>query len=201
MTFLNPGESNPEIGSNVPKKHRSKKMFIILTVSVVVLLSAGGFAYYSYKTRSLFFNTNNRAELTEGISANLGGSNEVEDLIKEVGKIMLLPDETPILATVTDLAKVKDQDFFSKAALGDKVLIYMEAKKAILYRPSDGMIIEVGRVNDQMTGGQVAGESTDITPSPLPQITVVPQKVKLTPTPTSKPANTPSPTPGLSTEY
>lgn len=51
--------------------------------------------------------------------------------------------EQPTLATVADQEKLKGQDFFSHAQNGDKLLIYPKAKKAILYRPSTGKIIEV----------------------------------------------------------
>ncbi len=73
---------------------------------------------------------------------------EVDALVAEVGKLIDLPkDEKPTVATVTDIDKVKDQPFFKNAKNGDKVLIYTNANKAILYRPSEKRIIEVGAVN------------------------------------------------------
>ena len=37
--------------------------------------------------------------------------------------------------------------FFSKAKVGDKVIIYTNARKAILYDPVAGKIVEVAPVN------------------------------------------------------
>lgn len=73
---------------------------------------------------------------------------ESKQLIDEVGALMLLPkDEQPTIATVSDLEKLKDQPFFANAELGDKVLIFTKAKKAILYRPGERKVIELAPLN------------------------------------------------------
>jgi hypothetical protein len=70
---------------------------------------------------------------------------ENQKVIDAVGKLALLPEgESPTIATVTDPDKLKaEQAFFAKAAAGDKVLIYTQALKAIMYRPSENKIIEI----------------------------------------------------------
>ncbi len=70
---------------------------------------------------------------------------ENQKIIDAVGKLVLLPEgETPTIATVTDAGKLKSQQaFFTRAATGDKVLIYTQALKAIMYRPSTNKIIEI----------------------------------------------------------
>jgi hypothetical protein len=71
-------------------------------------------------------------------------ANESQDLVAKVGVLIELPSgETPTIATVTDITKVKDQAFFTNAQNGDKLLIYPQAKKAILYRPSTNKVINV----------------------------------------------------------
>ncbi len=85
---------------------------------------------------------------------------EVDALIAEVGKLIDLPkDEKPTVATVSDSDKLKDQQFFKNAKTGDKVLIYTSTKRAILYRPSEHRIIDVGAVNIRQQ---------DETPTPTP---------------------------------
>jgi hypothetical protein len=73
---------------------------------------------------------------------------EEQNLINKVDKLLDLPeDEDPTVATVTDASKLSEQVFFEKAQEGDKVLIYTNAKKVILYRPSEDRVVEVGTVN------------------------------------------------------
>lgn len=69
---------------------------------------------------------------------------EIERLVGEVKKLIAVPaDELPTVATVSDPEKLKNNAFFAMAVVGDKVLIYTQAKKAILYRPGENKVIEV----------------------------------------------------------
>lgn len=71
-----------------------------------------------------------------------------------VSKHVVLPsNEAPALLTVTDASKLTT-DFLKQASNGDKVLIYQENKKAIIYRPSIDRIIDIGPVViDSVSGG------------------------------------------------
>ncbi len=80
-----------------------------------------------------------------GADAQKVAQKNTEDLVEKVGKLIMLPtDETPSIATVSDPEKLKkDQPFFANAKVGDKVLIYATARKAIMYSPSENKIVEV----------------------------------------------------------
>ena len=72
---------------------------------------------------------------------------EASILVEKVGKHMFLPNgEIPSLATVTDPDKLQAQSFFADAKKGDKVLIYSEAKKAILYDPVADKIVTIAPI-------------------------------------------------------
>lgn len=73
---------------------------------------------------------------------------EVKKVVEKVSELILLPEgEEPTVATVADPEKLKSQPFFANAKIGDKLLIYNAAKKAILYDPAAHKIIEVAPLN------------------------------------------------------
>lgn len=110
---------------------------ILINILVLVLLGALGSAFYFYKQASVL-RQNPQAAADE----------EAEDLVSKVGRLIILPkDELPTIATVSDPAKLADQPFFAKAKVGDKVLIYTQAKKAYLYDPVAHRILEVAPLN------------------------------------------------------
>jgi hypothetical protein len=111
--------------------------WIFVTFLTLAFLGAAGLSVYLYLENQ---------ELKK--DPQLMAQKEVEELVLEVGQFLVLPaDETPTIATVTDPAKLQEQSFFMNAEVGDKVLLYTNAKKAILYRPSTQKIIEVAPIN------------------------------------------------------
>jgi hypothetical protein len=102
---------------------------VILGIVLVLAVAAAGYYYYQYQI----------------VSGN-AGDREVKRVVGVVSKIMILPDEVPTLATVTDATKLTSQRFFKNAQNGDKVLIFSLASKAVLYRPKINKIVEVASV-------------------------------------------------------
>lgn len=115
-----------------------KKILIIL--AIIVALGALG-----YGTKAILDLRSAKKEL-EAIKndPNAKAKEDSRKLVEEVGKLVILPEgEEPTIATVTDPSKLADQPFFANAKPGDKVLIYQEASRAILYRPDDKKVIEI----------------------------------------------------------
>lgn len=102
---------------------------------------------------------------------------ELESLLAQIRQIMLLPNnETPTLATVSEIEKIRNQTFFRNAQNGDKVLIYANARKAILYRPENKMIIEVGTVTQNKSPEVASGAEGE--QQKLPEVKLdLPKKV------------------------
>jgi cytoskeletal protein RodZ len=72
---------------------------------------------------------------------------EIEAVVRKVSVLMELPQgETPTLATVSDKTKLQDQTFFQNAENGDRILVYTQAQKAVLYRPSTNKIIDIAPI-------------------------------------------------------
>jgi hypothetical protein len=80
------------------------------------------------------------------LNSSKGGS-EVQQLVNTIDRYMQLPSESPTLATVNDVSKLKGQEFFKNAQNGDKVLIFSQSGRALLYRPSTKKIIEYSKVD------------------------------------------------------
>lgn len=119
---------------------------------ILLLLGAVGTAGYFYKQLNDIKKNPNKVV-----------QDETKAIIAAVGKLIVLPtSEQPTLATVSDPEKLKDQAFFASAKVGDKVLIYTNAKKAILYNPTENKIVEVAPVNIGNTTppATVSGAST-----------------------------------------
>jgi len=123
------------------KKYLSLPKRFLIPIGVVLIIAVASIpSYYFYnqyqKSQALLKNPTEAAR------------EEVNALVTKVGQFLELPQgEEPTVATVSDKEKLKDQAFFAKAENGDKVLIYTNAKKAILYRPSTNKVIDVAPVN------------------------------------------------------
>jgi hypothetical protein len=135
-----------EVPVQLKKSRKIAPIFFLTTL----LVAAGVLAYYYF--------TQINADLFK--KPPLSEADETRQTITAVSKLMLLPTgETPTVATVGDVTKLSTQAFFANSINGDKVLIYNTAKKAILWRPSTNMIIEVAPIT-VMTSDS-SGTATD----------------------------------------
>lgn len=121
----------------------SKVLIIVLTVALVAAVAGGVFIYLKYNDLK-----NNPA------SQQSAADNQAKALKEKVSKLISVPDETPIVATVTDKDKLKDQPFFADAQNGDYILMFASAKKAYIYRESENKLINVGPI-------AIASDTTD----------------------------------------
>lgn len=129
----------------VSKKRFSIAVPVLLTLLLTAVGTAGYF-YWQYRN----------------VQPGIAETKEVQSLTKEIGSLMLLPEgEEPTLATVTDKEKLAEQPFFLHAENGDKVLIYSNSGRAVLYRPSLKKIIDVTVVNSTPPAGSTQAQSTN----------------------------------------
>jgi len=116
-----------------------KSKTTVTVIFIISLVVVGGLMMWlsnSQKSSSINETTNEEVQVVGD-----------EFLISEVGKLMTLPmDEIPTVATVSDLEALKDEEFFVNAKIGDKVLIYNNAKQAILYDPIAKKIVNVAPI-------------------------------------------------------
>lgn len=114
-----------------------KKLSTRIFIGVFVLTLASAVYFYSQVERTKKLLTNPSAATKE----------QVKGVVDRVARLIDVPkNEEPTVATISDISKLKDQPFFTKAENGDKVIIYSQIGRAILYRPSIDKIIEVAPV-------------------------------------------------------
>lgn len=125
----------------------AKKYAFPILIALVII--ASGLAYY-FRVQLVQLKANPQKIAQE----------EVAQVVGRISQIMVLPDEQPTLATVADPEKLKDQPFFINAKIGDKVLFYTNARKAVLYDPVANKIVEVAPIN--------FGNNAPAAPAPAP---------------------------------
>ncbi len=88
-----------------------------------------------------------RTSVDERLSRPDIDEKDSQTLIGRVGRLIDLPaDEVPTIYTVSDKNNLSKQVIFRHAENGDKVLIYVKARRAILYRLSTDKVIDAGPV-------------------------------------------------------
>jgi cytoskeletal protein RodZ len=140
--------------SAVPKKKKKfslKEGQNLLIVVLVVLLCGAlvgmGYVYYAFV-----------------LHADKEVKSEEELLRETVGSKILLPEEVPQIATVTDKTQLADQPFFKKAENGDKILIFTQSGRAVLYRPRIKKVVDTTTIS--LTPEVSDNTATGTTPDP-----------------------------------
>src|SRR3989344_1074591 len=182
--------------------NRSILLFGLIALLILISLAflGTGFFYYQYRSVQSQLNRflkNPQEALRE----------ENRQLVAHLRQIMDLPDgEEPQIEVKNDLAPFQDKPFFAKAKVGDKLIIFTKAGKAILYDPQNEKIIEVGPiVIPTPTGNTSNEESGEFQPEapttrPLPTSTPRPTATPIPegpPPPPSPPPPHPPPPPSI----
>lgn len=150
---------------------KSKRSSIVIILSLITIIALGGFAWS-------FVNYRNAQKQITLLSTPEGqqklAQSEINRLIEKVGKHYLLPtNETPVLATISDVAQLaKTEPFYEHAQNGDKLLIYPTTKRAILYNEKNDVIINVGPIVLNENAATPAAETQPSAPKQVSPISV-----------------------------
>lgn len=128
-------------------KNRRKTLWSIAAgLAVLVLAVTGAFLVTEYQQKK-----NDPKAQAEATTSRV---------IEKVSELYFLPkDEKPTVAQIEDKSKLDGQSFFDSAENGDYLLVYTDAKIALLYREGENKLVNVGPVNTDQS--DVAGESTE----------------------------------------
>ncbi len=124
-----PRKPNPRHRRGMPRS---------MVALILILIVGAGYGAYWYMTSDTQESGSSETETAQNAAL------ETQDIISRVGKLIVLPEgEEPTIATVTDPEKLQEQAFFARAKVGDKVLIYTQARKAYLFDPQANILLEV----------------------------------------------------------
>ena len=141
---------------------KSKKQMVLIGVLVLLMLVSLGAALY-------FWNDARDAknETPDAVAAN--NIAETERVVRELGDIIILSEDSPTVARVEDpsVLKKSNPDFYENIQVGDYLVLYPQ--RAVIYRSSEKKIINIApivnteqlqqRTEDQQT--QPAAEGSE----------------------------------------
>lgn len=123
------------------KKTKRKKLQLLLGgLSFLVIIFAVVAIYSQYQLRTLT-RDELQAEIPLDKQARTG-----EEIVKALGRLVVLPEGEPQIAEVQDAARLKaTQAFFENAENGDVVVVYDST--IYLYRPSKDVLVSFGEIS------------------------------------------------------
>ena len=131
---------------------------------IIFVLSAIGAAWSFAGKRIATSSSSDRAAEIDQEEAQ----KEIDELVEQVSKHILLPkDEEPVIATVVDArALVKEQPFYHNVRNGDKLLIYPNTLRALIYSPERDILVNVGpvQVQQNITNQESAVNTNAVSP-------------------------------------
>ena len=108
----------------------------VASLAVGVLLLSGTF-------------TNNNTTIPDNATTQ-SASTDAEQVITQLGTHMLLPEsEHPVVASIKDVEKLQESSaFYKNAENGDRLIVFPQTKKAVIFSTDDNIIVNSGLVVD-----------------------------------------------------
>ncbi|PIE00257.1 MAG: hypothetical protein CSA81_13910 [Acidobacteria bacterium] len=114
------------------------KRLAILAAIIVVGLTAS----------TLFFALQAHDLKNRGSNSQAKKVKQVDDLRKKIEKLIIIPkEEKTLIGTYDSSTELSKYPLFKNAKDGDKYLIFSESGKAIIYRESDNILVNVGPIS------------------------------------------------------
>ncbi len=111
---------------------KSKKILALLVIIVIAVL---GYA--------IFRKLNPAVKIPEGQLSE----KQIKTLVTKVSKLINVPEETPVIITIKKAEQlIASQKFYVGSKDGDYLMVFPKTQKAIIYRKSEGRLINVGPI-------------------------------------------------------
>ncbi len=124
--------------------NRAAKVILFLFFLLVASVAVAGYFFWQYRQTKELADNPTQAE--------------VERVVDLVAQHVVLPEETPTVATVTSVEELRDQPFFKNAQNGYQVLVYQQTGLAVLYDPNNDRVVNMAQINP------IPVDSADVVP-------------------------------------
>lgn len=95
---------------------------------------------------------------------------DILKLVERVERHAIVPQEIPVVYTITDVQELqKQQEFFMDATDGDKLLIFPQTAKAVIYSPDRDIVVTMGPVSIAPSDTKSATENQSFLPTAIPE--------------------------------
>lgn len=134
----------------IQQKKQRKIKKIIIGILILVIIAICSFIYFKYP-QVLRIGKGDEQTKNEELAKT-----QARALLDKVSKLIILPtNEEPNIFEITDPETlIKQQQFFIGAEKGDKILIYQQLARAIVYSPSRNIIVNVGPITKEQANTQ-----------------------------------------------
>ena len=124
------------------KPNRSN-MDRLLPILLVVALVAFGLSFWGY-----WQSKQKLSVLTNPQQASELNAEQTAQLLEKVSKLAVLPaDPNPVVATINDVEILASkQSFYKDAHNGDKLIVYAQTRKAIIFDEKNNKIVNIGPI-------------------------------------------------------
>jgi hypothetical protein len=115
-----------------PQHVSLRTLIIVVTIVFIIVIAAAGFfamQFFALKSDS-----------------NIADDETTQRIIGKVDGLYVLPEGQPTVARVEDKDKLGSQAFFAQVQNGDYLVVYSEAKLALLYREAVNKLVNVGPI-------------------------------------------------------
>ena len=141
---------------------RGSKVIVIALIVVVIGFGLSLYGYIIARNEIAFLATpEGQVEASRRL---------VAETLEAIGGLILLPEgeETPFVFTIQNAEQLAAQEpFYNKANDGDRLIVFSD--RAIIYNPTDNILVNVGPVTFQSAEGAEDSPPPPPPPPPLPE--------------------------------
>lgn len=129
-------------------KRRITKRGLVVALFALLLIASVGYNFYqSLQIQDYRKNPTKAAQEEQArITGLIRKHYQIPTYATTEGDKQVTKEDTPQIATITDITKMKDQTFFDKAQNGDFIVVFPNTRLALIYREKTDQIVNSGPV-------------------------------------------------------